>query len=201
MNESSTEAMQTCLDRLKGGDLLAREDLVQLTEDRLLRLARHMLRDFPGVRRWEDTDDVFQNAAMRLHRSLSQVLPATPKDYLRLAALHIRRELIDLSRRYYGPQGHGANHDSVGQDTNRLAAVEPTDRSHEPTRLATWAEFHAYVDRLSDDDRALFDLIWYQGLTQVQAAEVLGVTERTVQRRWQQLRLDLYQEFRGSALF
>ena len=31
----------------------------------------------------------------------------------------------------------------------------------------------------------MFDLVWYQGLQQVEAAEVLNVSARTVLRRWQ----------------
>ena len=160
-----------------------------------------MLRDFPGVQRWEDTDDVMQNAALRLHTSLSAVAPPTTADFLRLAASQLRRELIDLSRHYFGPQGHGANYDSHQASTSDQAGgakAAETD-THEPCRLAMWAEFHRYVDQLPDDDRSLYDLLWYQGLTQASAAQVLNVTERTIQRRWQQLRLDLHGQFKGES--
>jgi DNA-directed RNA polymerase specialized sigma24 family protein len=40
------------------------------------------------------------------------------------------------------------------------------------------------VARLPDKLRAVFDLLWYQGLTQAEAAALLGVAVRTVKSRW-----------------
>ena len=39
------------------------------------------------------------------------------------------------------------------------------------------------IDRLPEDEREVFGLVRIQGLTQVEAAEVLGVSAKTVQRR------------------
>jgi RNA polymerase sigma-70 factor (ECF subfamily) len=39
------------------------------------------------------------------------------------------------------------------------------------------------IDDLSEDEREIFDLLRIQGLTQAEAAEVLGVSVKTVQRR------------------
>ncbi len=39
------------------------------------RLTWKLLRDFPGVPRWEETDDVLQNAAVRLCPALEDVQP------------------------------------------------------------------------------------------------------------------------------
>jgi DNA-directed RNA polymerase specialized sigma24 family protein len=41
----------------------------------------------------------------------------------------------------------------------------------------------------------VFDLIYYQGLTRVDAAGLLGVSERTVKRRWRAARLRLMERF------
>ena len=49
-----------------------------------------------------DTGDVLQNSTIRLLRSLQTMRPATTRDYFNLAAVHIRRELIDLARRCKG---------------------------------------------------------------------------------------------------
>jgi len=45
------------------------------------------------------------------------------------------------------------------------------------------------IDELPDDDREAFDLVRIQGLTQPEAAEVLGVSVKTVQRRLNHARL------------
>jgi len=39
------------------------------------------------------------------------------------------------------------------------------------------------IDKLPEDEREVFGLVHIQGLTQTEAAEVLGVSVRTVQRR------------------
>src|SRR5919201_1947156 len=106
----STTVVQAWIDRLRAA--AAREELLAATCERLRRLTRKMLRDYPGVRRWEETGDVLQNALLRLCRALRDVTPPTARDYFRLAALQIRRELLDLARHYYGPQGQGAHHAS-----------------------------------------------------------------------------------------
>ena len=46
-----------------------------------------MLRDFPGVARWEGTDDVLQNATLRLYRALKDVTPESPRSFFNLAAV------------------------------------------------------------------------------------------------------------------
>jgi RNA polymerase sigma-70 factor (ECF subfamily) len=188
----STTWLQGCLDRLRAGDDSAREQLLTRACDRLGRLARKMLRADPRVGRWEDTDDVRQNAMLRLYRALAEVRPATPRDFFRLAALHIRRELIDLARRHYGPAGAGRHHESLpAAPSDRTAAPvnpEPADASHDPQRLAHWSEFHAAVERLPDEEREAFDLLWYHDLSQAEAAALLGVSERTLQRRWRSAR-------------
>ncbi len=78
--------------------------------------------------------------------------------------------------------------------------TKPPTASGEPTTLLEWSEFHEWVDSLPDDEREVFDLLWYQQLTQEQAAEVLGVTTRTIRRRWQDARLKLCKARLGESL-
>jgi RNA polymerase sigma-70 factor (ECF subfamily) len=188
--------LQQCLERHARGDATAREQLLHAACDRLLRLTRKMLRDFPEVRRWEQTDDVWQNASLRLWRALEQVQPVDARHFLRLAALQIRRELIDLARRHSGRDGNGAAH------VSHLAAIgeghpgDHADRAEltlEPRRLAQWQEFHACVDQLPDEEREAFDLLWYHGMSQEEAAAVLEVSVRTIKRRWRSARLRLHE--------
>jgi predicted DNA-binding protein (UPF0251 family) len=64
--------------------------------------------------------------------------------------------------------------------------------------ISEWAEFHEVAARLPDELRAAFDLLWYQGLSQAEAAALLGVAVRTVKRRWMKARLRVQQELGGS---
>ncbi len=165
MSDSTTE-VQTWIDRLRAGDASAREALLVASCERLRRLTRKMLKGYPGVRRWEETDDVLQNAMLRLCRALNDVTPPGARDYFRLAAVQVRRELLDLARHYYGPQGHGAHHAShaPGDDSGggRPPAYEAADLTHDPSRLAAWCEFHRQVQDLPDKEREVFELVWYQ---------------------------------------
>ena len=192
-HDDQTAVIQGWVDRLRTGDDSARAALLDCTCDRLARIARKMLKGYPGVNRWEQTSDVLQNSLIRLDRALKAIAPTTARDFFRLAAVQIRRELIDLSRSYYGPQGLGAHHSTraemAGSDRSGTDLRGPSDTTCDPGRLAAWTEFHRQIDALADEDREIFDLLWYQGLTQPEAAAILGISERTVNRRWIAARL------------
>lgn len=197
-----TTVIQNWIDRLRAGEDSARVALLDCAGGRLSRLARKMLRSYPGVGRWEQTDDVLQNALVRLDRALKAVAPPTARDFFRLAAMQIRRELIDLARRYSGPHGLGAHHRSRAPegdvDDPTVGSAGPSDATHDPGRLELWTEFHRRIEGLDDEDREMFDLLWYQGLTQAEAAIVLDVAERTVGRRWVAARLNLHRALDGQ---
>src|SRR5262245_33810256 len=114
MPDSSLDTTQLhrILARLCAGDLTARDELLRAAGPRLERLARKMLRGFPDVARWEQTEDIFQNAVVLLLRALTQIQPESVRDFFALAATQMRRELLDLARHYRGPEGMGAHHAS-----------------------------------------------------------------------------------------
>jgi RNA polymerase sigma-70 factor (ECF subfamily) len=200
---SQTLYVQSCLDRLARGDETARAELFERTCERLSTLAHKMLRSYPRVRRWEETGDVLQNAILRLDRALKQVTVATPRDYFRLAALNVRRELLDMAKHYYGPQGGGAKHATHAPDARSSAqgglAHDPgAESTAEPGRLAAWTEFHEQIEHLPAEEREVFDLLWYQELSQAEAAALLDVSERTIKRRWQSARIMLHDALKGE---
>jgi RNA polymerase sigma-70 factor (ECF subfamily) len=205
MNTSVNQTMiQRCLDRLQAGDESARRELIQCACERLERLTRKMLHGWERVHRWEETGDVMQNALLRLYRSLSEVKPARTVDFFRLAALHIRRELYDLAKHYCGPCGIGAHHATAAWRPGSAGGAacsmgwEPCGADEDPANLAAWAEFHDQVARLPEEERETFDLLWYQELPQAEAAELLGISERTVKRRWAAARLQLHKVLGGA---
>ena len=179
---------------MRRGDVAARNEVIAHACDRLRTLTRRMLRGFKRVRRWAETDDVLQNALLRLHRSLAEVRPETPRQFYALAAQQIRRELLDLARQHYGPEGIGTNHDT----DSGVAAGQEASSADEPHDLDGWTRFHEVIETLPEDQREVFDLLWYEGLTQPEAASVLGVSLKTVKRRWQDARLFLFESLRGE---
>ncbi len=207
INDLSSQSLriQNCLDRLRGGDEGARDQLFTCACDRLTRLTRKMLAQNPRVRRWEETPDVMQNASLRLCRALESVVPKTAREFFGLAAEQIRRELIDLARRYYGPHGIGANHssqiriDPLRSNTQGVEFVA-ADSSGDPRALIDWVELHECVGSLPPEEREVFGLLWYHGLSQDEAATVLNVSERTVRRYWQSARIRLHDKLGDSPL-
>ncbi len=204
MDDTSAHVKQIehWIGRLQAGDESARAPLLEQACDRLRRLTRKMLRNYAAVKRWEETDDVLQNALVRLWGALRQVTPHSAREFYGLANLQIRRELVDLARQYYGPQGAGAHHASAvgqpGTDSTPPHPAEPADETHEPGELAVWSEFHQWVDRLPEEERDVFDLLWYQELTHPEAAAVLGISEATLRRRWLAARQRLYGLLKGQ---
>jgi RNA polymerase sigma-70 factor (ECF subfamily) len=193
-----TTKMQLCLDRMRAGDEAARNELLRKMCSRLERLARRMLKSFPHVRRWTETGDVLQNALLRLLRSLKNLEPNTVRAFYGLAAREIRRELIDLARHYYGPEGLGANLQSGGATGEAAAAsLDPMDPASESADLDKWCRFHEEVEKLPVELREVVSLVFYHGWTQAQVAELFQVTERTIRRRWQESLLKLRQALNG----
>jgi len=184
--------LQNLIDLALKGDSAAHDALLDHASDRLLRLAKKMFYSYPKLRRWEQTDDVFQNSMVRLHRALAKVQVKSVRDFFNLAARQIRWELFDLTKHHFGPQGRGANHHTDGQPADdeggslHRSATEPKD-------IAGWSEYLAQVEKLAEDEQEIINLLYYEGLTQEEASRVLGVSFRTLKRRWQSVRLKLYE--------
>ena len=194
----SAEQLHAWLDRLAAGDRTAPDELLRHVGGRLRALTRQMLRGYPGVHRWEQTDDVLQGALVRLLRALQAVHPESARAFFALATEQVRRELLDLARHHFGPLGAAARHATPPEGPAASAPDDPADLSHEPGRLAEWREFHEQIAGLPDEEREVVGLLFYQGLKQAEAAAVLGVTVRTVQRRWQSALVRLHPILKGE---
>ncbi len=176
-----TVQLHSFLDHFRAGDAEATDAFLRQVCGRLERLARKMLRDFPNVRRWADTGDLLQGALMRLLHTLRATQPESTRHFANLAALHIRRELLDLARHYRNrldrPSGAAC---ASGEGAAEL--LDPN--SGRADDLDLWSAFHEQVERLPVEEREVVGLTFYHGCTQAQIAELLGVDERTVRRRW-----------------
>jgi RNA polymerase sigma-70 factor (ECF subfamily) len=182
-DDAISDQLQQLLDRLRAGDSAVLQDLYHLVNDRLTVLTRKMKRgQFARIQGWEQTEDLAQNAKIRLIRTLAKQPPATAREFYALANLQIRRELLDTIRQHTGRDGQ--REPFLGMTDVEQADETPTD----PEELALWREFHQYVDRLPAEERELVELLWYQGLTQEQAARLLHVDPSTVKRRWREIR-------------
>ena len=191
-DDALAAALAACLDRLAAGDLAARDVMIELVAGRLRTLAHRMLARFPRVRRWEETDDLFQNAALRLHRTLGQMRLTEPRSVIALAVTALRRELLDLARKHAGPLSYAANH---GTNVIRNARGDTAESERHIDRAASadepldrWTAFHEAVDALDGEHRDVFHMVWFLGCDQRTIAAALGCSTRTVKTRWREAR-------------
>lgn len=193
--------LTACLQRFATGDAGARDELIALAADRMREIAHRMLRRFPSVRRWDDTGDVVQNAMLRLCKALTKVTPGDPRSFIGLAAVQVRRELLDLARKHAGPESYHANHETNvfqidGQERVKIADAQ--DAAEPPDQLLRWTRLHEAAESLPDDERETFHLAWYMGMKQDQIAGMLGCSTRTVKRRWDSAKTLLASRLHGE---
>jgi RNA polymerase sigma-70 factor (ECF subfamily) len=199
MSQGETTQIVGWIERMKSGDDRAMGELLVHFEARLINLTHKMLKDFPIVQRWEQTDDIFQGAAMRLSRALAGVTPRSTREFFGLVALQVRRELLNMTEIYRdrltpSRVGHLV---PGGGSPDSGASPDPVDKQDRQGELEAWTDFHDAAAALSDEVREVFHLIWYGGLSQHEAALVVGVSERTIRGRWQEARLSIYRELDG----
>ena len=176
------------LERLAAGDASATEDLIAWATERMREISHRMLRTFPTVSRWEQTNDVVQNAALRLDRALRDTVPTSAGGLVGLAATKIRRELLDMAKKYRGPESFAAHHETNYQrlDGEMRGKVEDAAQAPEsPADFDRWTRLHTLAAELPQEERDVFQMCWYLGLKQDEIAQQLGCSVRTVKRRWE----------------
>src|SRR5262249_17414636 len=146
----SSTWVQERLDRWRKGSNAAANELLRALAERLERLARKMLRSFPRVRSLAETADVVQEATMRLLHTLRELRPAHRRDLINLAAVQIRRELLDLAR--YA-QTRARILASAGEDPDDPPAPEASVEE-----LELWSRFHEAVEQLPTEECEVFSL-------------------------------------------
>jgi RNA polymerase sigma-70 factor (ECF subfamily) len=207
VNDESTAVLQGFLERAVTGDAEARRQLLDRTRDRLMGHARRFLHGrYARLEPFAQTDDVVQQLYVKILRNQDRFwVNARGEPVLTLAEFFghtsawMRDVLCDQLRQAYG------------RDDNRPAVLpldggppaagprhEPSSSTLDGEELRRWTEFHEAVARLPDELRAVFDLLWYQGLPQAEAAALLGIAVPTVKLRWMKARLQVQQALGGS---
>ena len=109
----------------------------------------------------------------RLLKALREARPGTVRQFLALAGQHMRWELNDLARRLdKQPAAVELRDGLVPAPASSGSGLSPDAR-----------RMLEAIDSLPEDEREAFDLVRIQGLTYGEAAEVLSVATKTVQRR------------------
>jgi len=153
------------------------------------------------VHRWAETDDVLNNALLRLHRALATVKPKSARDFFKFATVEIRRELRDLARHYFGPEGIGSHHltDGTASGGDGQPRYEVGQTTYNPEKLFDWTLFHEKVDTLPEREQEVFKYHWYGDLKFVQIAELLEIDRKEVSKLWASANVALGKAMHGEV--
>jgi RNA polymerase sigma-70 factor (ECF subfamily) len=207
MSDESTTVLQGFLERALTGDVAARQRLLVLTRDRLMRHARRFLHGrYARLEPLAQTDDVVQQLYLKILQNQDRFWVNADGEPVRTLAeffghtsAWMRDVLCDQLRKAYGRDD---NHPAVlpldGGPPDTGPRYEPSSSTLDGEKLRRWTEFHEAVARLPDDLRSVFDLLWYHELSQAEAAALLGVAVPTVKLRWMKARLQVQQALGGA---
>jgi RNA polymerase sigma-70 factor (ECF subfamily) len=177
--EPTSAVVQRYLDAL-GGDQPA-EPIVRALLDRSVRrlqlLCTNLL--YRKYRRLTlppvnlQPEEMLDAVVERLLQAMRSVRPQTVRQFFALVNQHMRWELNDVARRLdEQPTAVELREDMVPAPASSGSVLTPDGR-----------RMLKAIDDLPEHEREVFGLLHVQGLTQGEAAEVLGVSVRTVQRR------------------
>jgi RNA polymerase sigma-70 factor (ECF subfamily) len=184
--EPTTVIIQRYLDALPGdaaGEPLVRELLERAAGRLRLLCGTFLYKSYPRLARPPlnlETDELLGGVVVRLLTALRATRPPTVRQFFALANQHMRWQLNDLARRL-DEQPAAAALPEVG--------VASAPSSCDSCLSPDGRRMLGAIEGLPEDEREVFDLVGIQGLTYPEAAAVVGVSEKTVQRRLNRARL------------
>ena len=177
--ENTTAIVQRYLDAL-AGDTPAEPIIRELLGGAVRRL--HLLctnllyQSYPRMMRPPlnlQSDELLDVVVARLLKALREVRPATVREFFSLACQHMRWELNDMARRLDEQPAAVELHEELVPEP----ASSGSGLSHDARCMLE------AIDGLPEDEREVFDLMRIQGTALNEAAQVLNVSVRTIQRR------------------
>jgi RNA polymerase sigma-70 factor (ECF subfamily) len=153
-------------------------EMLAASLNRLHLLCRSMLyRSYPRLTRPPlnlQPDEMLGAVTERMLKAMRQARPPTVRQFFAIANQHMRWELNDVARRL--------DSQTPAVELRESFAAASDGSTESPLRPDAVRILEA-IERLPDEEREAFDLVRVQELTQPEAAAVLGVGLRTVQRR------------------
>jgi RNA polymerase sigma-70 factor (ECF subfamily) len=190
-DEPTTAIIQRYLDAMPGDpstEPIIREMLDRAARRLRLLCATLLYRSYPRLTQPPlnlETDELLGGVVAALLKALREIRPQTVRQFFALACQHMRWQLNDLARRLDEQPAAAALAES---GVAALAGSSDSGLTPNARRML------AAVEGLPEVEREVFELVRIQGLTYAEAAGVVGVSEKTVQRRLNRARLLLAEQ-------
>ena len=182
LSERTTEAINQFLDDLRRAPAGSPAEpvvgaLLTRAVERLHHLCGTLLhRNYPRLTRPPlnlQTEEMLSAVVLRLMKALQEVRPTNVRQFFALANQHMRWELNDLARRLDDQTAALELHDSaVSAPASSGSEISPNAR-----------RILEAIESLPADEQEVFNLVRVQGMTYEEAAGVVGVSAKTIQRR------------------
>jgi RNA polymerase sigma factor (TIGR02999 family) len=171
------------LEAINGGDAQAAEQLLPLVYAELRRLAASKMAQQPPGQTLQATALVHE-AWLKLSAN-NQSRWRDRQHFFRAAAESMRQILIDRARRRLRLR-HGQGQQPVGVDEVQIAAPEKDEV------LIQLDEALLELRAVSPERAEIVNLRFFAGLGETEIADILGISERSVQRQWSYSRAWLF---------
>lgn len=177
--------------RIHDGDQSARNEVLTLLYNRVIRLTATVLRGFPAVRQRREVESVANELSLKLIAALDARLSSTTADeFLRFAGTRLRHLLIDQADKYrrHHRLAPTLPLDGGGGKDESMADIDPGTTSHDPAPLAImtedWIGLLTRIEELPADECYVVEqkLLWE--LPQARIAEARGWEPKQVSRLW-----------------
>ena len=176
------------LQRIAAGDPQANDQLVPLVYQQLRQIAQKQLSSERDARQWDATELVHE-AYVRLIGK-AKVDWQDRAHFFATAATAIRRVLVDHAR--------AAKAQKRGGDGKRVdLTLSGFSKEELGFELIDLDEALKRLQQLNERQAKLVELRFFGGLTQHEAADLLGVSRRTVAGDWAMAKAWLYRELNG----
>ena len=119
------------------------------------------------------SEEMLSALVERLLKAFARARPRTVRQFFALAGQHTRWELNGLARAL----------DKRGHNVEAFEQLIPAPAISDSCLSPNGRRMLEAIDELPADEREAFDLVRIQGLTHVEAAELLGVATKTIRRR------------------
>jgi RNA polymerase sigma factor (sigma-70 family) len=163
---------------MKAGDRNARQELFGRAFGQLERMTRKRLDQQFGRLRFHgiETGDILNDAMLQLVKRVEQGTEldrlTCERDFFVMVAQYIRWALLNTANRF-------AQQKQVLPGDDLLAG-----QTAHPFSVEQMTAFHAEVERLPEDQREVFELLYFCDRSYDEAAELLGVHRDTIKRRY-----------------